>query len=70
MHLIQILLPLYDNDGQSFPQQEYSRVRDELMECAPAPYMYMQAAVYSVSRHRTKNIRGHSDNMDGEAFGD
>lgn len=32
MHLIQILLPLYDNDGQSFPQQEYGRVRDELME--------------------------------------
>lgn len=32
MHLIQILLPLYDNDGKPFPQREYERVRDELTE--------------------------------------
>lgn len=32
MYLIQILLPLYDNDGTLFPQQEYTRVRDELTE--------------------------------------
>lgn len=32
MHLIQILLPLYDNCGNSFSQQDYSRVRDELTE--------------------------------------
>lgn len=32
MHLIQILLPLYDNDGTPFPQDEYLRVRDELTE--------------------------------------
>lgn len=33
MHLIQILLPLYANDGRQFPQTEYIRVRDELTEC-------------------------------------
>ncbi len=32
MYLIQILLPLYDNSGHSFPQHEYLRVRDELTE--------------------------------------
>ncbi|SNB45670.1 hypothetical protein [Geobacter sp. DSM 9736] len=32
MHLVQILLPLYDNAGHSFPHSEYHRVRDELTE--------------------------------------
>ena len=32
MYLIQILLPLYDNDGKPFPQNEYEQVRDELTE--------------------------------------
>jgi len=32
MNLIQILLPLYDNDGKLFPKVEYERVRDELTE--------------------------------------
>jgi len=32
MYLVQILLPLYDNDGNLFPQQEYVQVRDELTE--------------------------------------
>lgn len=32
MHLIQILLPLYDNNGEPFPQLEYVQVRDELTD--------------------------------------
>ncbi|BCS53969.1 hypothetical protein [Geobacter sp. SVR] len=32
MYLIQILLPLLDNDGKPFPPHEYERVRDELTE--------------------------------------
>jgi hypothetical protein len=32
MYLVQILLPLYDNDGTTFPQDEYERVRDELTD--------------------------------------
>ena len=32
MHLVQILLPLYDNGGEPFPQNEYVLVRDELTE--------------------------------------
>ena len=30
MHLVQILLPLYDNDGRAFGAGEFDRVRDEL----------------------------------------
>jgi hypothetical protein len=32
MHLIQLLLPLCDNDGHPFPQAMYLQVRDELTE--------------------------------------
>jgi hypothetical protein len=32
MHLVQILLPLFDNDGVSLPRQLFARVRDELTE--------------------------------------
>jgi len=31
-HLIQILLPLYDNTATPFPPKDYARVRDELTE--------------------------------------
>ncbi|MDX6694377.1 MAG: hypothetical protein QOF02_1980 [Blastocatellia bacterium] len=30
MHLIQLLLPLYDNNKQHFSQEEFDRVSDEL----------------------------------------
>ena len=30
MYLIQILLPLYDNEGEAFDQKTYDHVRDEL----------------------------------------
>ncbi|MBA1279615.1 MULTISPECIES: hypothetical protein [Pseudomonadaceae] len=32
MHLIQLLLPLYDNDGQALPKSLFAEVRDELMQ--------------------------------------
>ncbi len=31
MHVIQLLLPLYDNDGQALPKSLFAEVRDELM---------------------------------------
>ena len=30
MYLMQILLPLFDNEGREFERQQYDRVRDEL----------------------------------------
>lgn len=32
MHLIQLLLPLYDNDGQALPKSLFGEVRDKLMQ--------------------------------------
>jgi hypothetical protein len=32
MHLVQILLPLRDNEGRPFPQDAYGRIRSELTE--------------------------------------
>lgn len=32
MYLVQLLLPLCDNDGHPFPQSMYLRVRDDLAE--------------------------------------
>ena len=32
MHLIQILLPLFDNSGKHFPESAYEKIRSELIE--------------------------------------
>lgn len=32
MHLVQILLPLYDNEGRAFGAGDFDRVRNELAE--------------------------------------
>jgi hypothetical protein len=32
MHLVQLLLPLYDNEGQAFGKPLFDRVRNELTE--------------------------------------
>jgi hypothetical protein len=31
MHLIQLLLPLYGNDGTRLPKEQYGQLRDELI---------------------------------------
>ena len=43
MHLIQILLPLYDNDGQPFTLDEFIKVRDELSERFGGITTYMRS---------------------------
>jgi hypothetical protein len=32
MHLVQLLIPLYDNDGAAFPASHYELLREELAE--------------------------------------
>jgi hypothetical protein len=32
MHLVQILLPVYDNEGRAFGREAFARVREELTE--------------------------------------
>ncbi len=32
LHLVRLILPLYDNEGRAFPRADFDRVRDELTE--------------------------------------
>lgn len=43
MYLVQILLPLYSNDGRQFPQAEYIRVRDELTDAFGGLTTYLRS---------------------------
>ncbi|GFO65398.1 hypothetical protein [Geomonas paludis] len=43
MHLIQILLPLYDNEGNQFTQDEFLKVRDGLSERFGGITTYMRS---------------------------
>ena len=43
MHLVQLLLPLADNDGQAFPRSAYDRVRYELTERYGGVTAYLRA---------------------------
>lgn len=43
MHLVQILLPLTDNDGRPFPRAEFDAVRRELTERFGGVTAYVRA---------------------------
>ncbi len=43
MHLIQILLPIYDNDGQPLPKELFQEVRGELAEQFGGVTVYSRA---------------------------
>jgi hypothetical protein len=45
MYLIQLLLPLYDNDGHDLPKALFGEVRDELMEKFSGLTVFSQAPV-------------------------
>lgn len=43
LHLVQLLLPLADNDGRAFPRSAYDRVRYELTERYGGVTAYLRA---------------------------
>ncbi|MBZ9819704.1 hypothetical protein [Mesorhizobium sp. CA4] len=43
MHLVQILLPCMDNDGQPFAQEDFERVKEELASRFDGVTAYLQA---------------------------
>jgi hypothetical protein len=45
MHLVQLLLPLYDNGGRQFPQALYLQTRSELVERFGGLTAYTRAPV-------------------------
>ena len=48
MYLIQILLPLYDNDGNRFPSEEFLHVRDELTDLYGGLTTYVRSPAQGV----------------------
>lgn len=60
MHLIQILLPLYDNDGKPFTQDEFLKVRDELSERFGGITTYMRSPARGIWKE-TKESTVHDD---------
>lgn len=60
MHLIQILLPLYDNEGQPFTQDEFLKVRDELSERFGGITTYMRSPARGLWKE-TKDTTVHDD---------
>ena len=48
MHLVQILLPLRDNEGEPFPRADFARVRAELVERFGGVTAHMQAPAQGV----------------------
>lgn len=71
MHLVEILLPLYDNEGRRFESSEYDRVRDELIadfggvtafRRAPAEGVWAEAG--EVSRDRIVIFEVMADALD------
>ena len=48
MHLVEILLPLRDNEGEPFPRADFARVRAELVERFGGVTAHMQAPAQGV----------------------
>lgn len=72
MHLIELLLPLYDNEGRSFAAEEFDGVRDELAEAfggvtafrrAPAEGVWKESDG-EVSRDRVVIFEVMADSLD------
>jgi hypothetical protein len=60
MHLIQILLPLYDNDGVPFSQELFLHVRDELSERFGGITTYMRSPARGLWKE-TQDTTVHDD---------
>ena len=61
MHLIQILLPLYDNEGHEFPQVEFRRVSSELAHRFGGLTAFTRAPAEGVWRESMKPNPTHDD---------
>jgi hypothetical protein len=48
MHLVQLLIPMYDNRGEAFPALHYARLRDELATRFGGLTAYTRAPAHGV----------------------
>jgi hypothetical protein len=57
MHLVQLLLPLYDNEGRELPHELYIRVRQELVESFGGLTAYTRAPVSGLWEEEGQTVR-------------
>ena len=57
MYLVQILLPLADNEGRPFPQTTFDRVRDELTEQFGGLTAYVRSPAAGLWKEREETVR-------------
>jgi hypothetical protein len=56
MHLVQLLLPLYDNAGQRFDQSPFAAVREELTQRFGGVTAYMRSPATGLWKKRTGDV--------------
>ncbi|MBD0321237.1 MAG: hypothetical protein ICV87_12930, partial [Gemmatimonadetes bacterium] len=61
MHLVQILLPLRDNEGNDFPRTEFGRVRAELVERFGGVTAYLRSPATGAWRAEDEEEVAHDD---------
>jgi hypothetical protein len=60
MYLVQILLPLYDNNGEPFPHQQFIQLRDDLSERFGGITTYMRSPARGLWKE-TRETTVHDD---------
>lgn len=58
MHLVQLLLPLYNNSGIQFEQKLYTEVRNELVDRFGGITAYTRAPVHGLWQESEQIVRG------------
>jgi hypothetical protein len=61
MHLIQILIPLYDNQGRPFARAELERVRDELTDAFGGVTAYLRSPAHGIWKEDATGEEAHDD---------
>ena len=57
MHLIEIFLPITDNQGRAFPAEKYAEVRDALTKAFGGVTTFMRSPAEGVVRDGGENVR-------------
>lgn len=57
MHIIQLLLPLFDNKGQSFPDSVMQEIREELVARFGGVTAFSRTPAEGIWSHRGRKIR-------------
>ena len=58
MHLVQLLLPLHDNEGRDFPPAHFSQIRAELTERFGGVTAFIRAPAIGLWKETAEEVNG------------